>query len=34
MPLFSGQKSRIKNKNITNTGGNTEDCILVQAIML
>lgn len=29
MPLLSGQKNRIKNKNITNTEGNVEDCILV-----
>lgn len=29
MPLFSGQKNRIKNKNITNTEGNVEDYILV-----
>ena len=29
MPLFSGQKNGIKNKNVTNTEGNVEDCILV-----
>lgn len=29
MPLFSGQKNRIKNKDVTNTEGNVEDCILV-----